>query len=495
MKKFIFILLIYFLSLLYIISQREILVYYDEAIRCMDGIFYKSLFNDISTVSFSNIIPYIERFYSYYPGLYIIFYPPLNQLITGIFYFLFGINNITSRLSILIFSILSVYFFYKLISEFYSKELKKIMILIMILSPHFIFLSTTNFLEIPIVFFTIICTYYFLRTFIKNEDHSTKLGILLGLAFLTKWTIVILYFTFLIFLFIKKRNEIFKKRFLKTSLIFLLLSTPFLAVMVFTGGLNALFLATTGQSLSITDLYFYLFSPFDIFSPLLAIFGLLGIYYLFKKKKEPQYFFVLLYFLLFVIIFTSIFRTWRHRRATMFYLPFFPILISLTLKKIENRSKNKHIFYLLVFLLLFSEIIYGFNVIIDDARVYDLNIGLDKASSFLVESNLPENSNILVLDDSPIFIYYLYKKLPLFSHHIVRLKHCDNVSNFNSYIQENNIYYIIGISKYIRRFPELQSLNKTIIKSVEIYKTNLTEFPRKKICNGFCKVDYTFCSY
>lgn len=495
MKKFIPIVLLYFVVLLYIISQREIFVYYDESSRCMDGIFYMSLLKNISNISPSKIVPYIGRFYSYYPGLYLIFYPPLNQLITGIFYLLFGINNITSRLSAFVFSILSIIFFYKLVSKFYPKQFKKIMIFILLLSPHFIYLSTTNFLEIPIVFFTIICTYYFFRTFIGKEDYSIKLGILLGLAFLIKWNIIILYFTFLIFLFFKKRNELLKKRFLKSSLIFFIISVPYLAIMVFSGGLKALVVANIYRLLTINDLFFYILTSFDVFFPVFALFGLFGFYYLYKNRKTQQYFFILLYFLVFFIVFTFVFSTKKHRYGTIFYLSFFPILISLSLKEIERKLKNKYLFNFLILSLLTLQIIYAFNIMIDDSKVFDLNRGVDEASSFIVSKKLPENSNILVLDDSPIFVYYLYKKLPSYSHHIVRLKHCENVSDFNLYLKENNIYYIIGMSKYLRRFPELESLNKEVIEDVEVYKTDVTEFPKKEICNRFCKTDYVFCSY
>jgi len=475
---------VYFIILLCIISQREVFTFYDEASRCMDSIFYMSLMKSFP----SDIMTYVERFYSYYPGLYIIFYPPLNQLITGFFYLLFGINNITSRLSTLIFSVLSVVFFHKLASEFYPKELKNTMILILLSSPYFIFLSTTNYLEVQMMFFVVSCSYYFFKTFLKGEDHSMKLGILLGIGFLIKWSIVILYLAFLIFLLFKRGGEIFKKRFLKMSLLFFLISAPFLCVMLLTGGLNALLKANVYMPFTMSDLHYYLYSPFIIFFPVFGLLGLCGLYSLCKKRRLPQYFFILVYFIVLLIVFTFVIRSRKHRYVTMFYLPYFPILISLALKHIRKKY-----LYPLVIVLILLQVAHAFYATIDGSGVFELNRGLGESSSLVVEG-LPENSNILVLDDSPIFVYYLYQKLPLFSHHIVRLKHCENVSDFNLYLQENNIYYIIGMSKHLRRFPELESLNKTVIGGVEIYKTNITEFPEKEICNGFCKVDYVFCS-
>jgi len=495
MRKFISIFLIYFTFLLFIISQREV-SHSDEAGRCMDSIFYTLLLQEFSKNFPVNLLSIVEKFYSYYPALYIVFWPPLNQLITAGFYLLFGINNITSRLSIYIFSILSVIFFYKLISEFYPKRLKMIMILILILSPYFLYLSTTNMLEIPIVFFTIISTYYFFRTFIKKEDHSIKLGLLLGLGFLIKWNMVILYMTFLVFLFLKRKNEIFKNRFSKTSLIFFIISFPFLIIMSFGGGMgNILYNTYADINFSIKDFYFYFYSPFEIYFPVFSLFGLFGFYYLHKRIKKPEYFFILLYFLVFFIIFTFFFRTKKNRFGTMFYFPFFPILISLTLERIKKRLKKVYMFNLVIVLLLLFQTISILTITIENTKFFNLNLGFEKASSVITKKDLSENSNILLLDDSPVMVYYLYQQLPPFSHHIVRLKHCENVSDFRSYLEKNNIQIIMGLSRFLRRFSELEFFDKEVVGEVEIYETNLTNFPKKIICNGFCKVDYLFCHY
>ncbi len=262
------------------------------------------------------------------------------------------------------------------------------------------------------------------------------------------------------------------------------------------GGINVILFNTyAGINFSIKDLYFYLYSPFEVFFPVFGLFGLLGFYYLHKKIEKPQYFFILLYFLVFFIIFTFIIGTKKNRFGTMFYFPFFPILISLTLENMKNGLKKTYISNLIIILLLLLQILSMFTITVEGTKIFDLNKGLEKASSIIRKRDLPENSNILLLDDSPVMVYYLYQKLPLFSHHIVKLKYCENVSDFNSYLEKNNIRRIVGLSIFLRRFPELEFLSKEVINGVEIYETNLTNFPKIMICNRFCKVDYIFCSY
>jgi hypothetical protein len=180
-----------------------------------------------------------------------------------------------------------------------------------------------------------------------------------------------------------------------------------------------------------------------------------------------------------------------HRFLMTFYLPFFPIVIYMGLEKINKRLiKNSIIFISIIFL----QIIYWFYVTLAGSEILDFSRNHEEVALF-VTKDLEENSNILLLDDKPSHVYHIFQKIPPFSHHIDRLRHCEEVTNFSSYIEENNIIYIIKEKDHPRHFLELETFDKTTLGNFEVYKTNLVDFPERKICNRYCKVDVEFCSF
>ncbi len=134
---------------------------------------------------------------------------PLLEYIIASVWALFGESILVTQLTMLLFSVGSVYVFYLLSKEFFKKEKNVFLATIMYgFSSQLIFWSFRIYADVICVFFTILAFYFFIKKNHKNQNLYMGLaGIFSTLAFLSRFAFII-PFIFVLYLLLKKK---FKK--------------------------------------------------------------------------------------------------------------------------------------------------------------------------------------------------------------------------------------------------------------------------------------------
>ncbi|MEK6951738.1 MAG: glycosyltransferase family 39 protein [Nanoarchaeota archaeon] len=156
--------------------------------------------------------------------------PPLLPFLEFLILKIGGGEILIRFLIILIPSILVVSLTYFVGKEMYNKKVGLIASIIMAVFWEALFNTTRLHVEIPLLFFTYLSILFFWKGYIKKEKkHYVWLfGVFLALAFLTKYTIFLAGFSFLIFLLITERFKFFKNKDLWiAALLFFIILIPY----------------------------------------------------------------------------------------------------------------------------------------------------------------------------------------------------------------------------------------------------------------------------
>jgi len=226
---------------------------------------------------------------------------PLHNILTALFFKIFGISDLSAYLYVSFFGSLSVVLVYLIAKEYINKPMYPT-IFMAFFGAH-VYYSTTLLTEVVYIFFLLLSLYLYLKRFYYH------LGIVLGLAFGIRYSGIVLLFIYLILI----RNKNFVKVLLGFSLVLIL--------------------------------YFYLYRLFNLdylyfliqrasFSPFIRkIFDIFGIEYSYLDVKMMNPFTVLL-------------------ALTVYSLMSYPIVYVLGLYKLKE-FKDIEKFTLLYILLLF----------------------------------------------------------------------------------------------------------------------------------------------
>jgi len=161
---------------------------------------------------------------------------PMNAYVMIPAVFLFGSNIFSSRFSVMIFSIFSIFLLYFFAKKYYGKNVALFSCFILAILPADI-LTSTEAWEIPIVSFFIILFLYAFAKFseTKNKYYLYLLGLISGLAMMTRLTFVFFLSSFLLTFklnpfisFSEFKKNITIKNILITITFFLLGLSPFL---------------------------------------------------------------------------------------------------------------------------------------------------------------------------------------------------------------------------------------------------------------------------
>ncbi len=137
-------------------------------------------------------------------------HPPLVFLAQHFSMDIFGINNFGMRFPSAIFGILSVWLIYLLGKRLFSERVGLFSALIYAITINAGYISRLGLQEAYVVFFMLWALYIFLKA-LESNKYFIWFGVVLGLAFLTKYTTFILVPIFLIYLLIYRR-DLFKDK-------------------------------------------------------------------------------------------------------------------------------------------------------------------------------------------------------------------------------------------------------------------------------------------
>lgn len=508
LKVFLILFLVfYFFILLQKIPKGTV---FDEGAHSMDSFFFYTFFQDFlkqpKTIFY--LKNYVYRFYTFYPALYLIYYPPLYDIITSGFFTIFGVNSISARITTIFFSILTLVVLYFMAKEFYKKEeIALFSSLILAFAPYYFIFSFLAMVDIPLIFFILLSILLFYRGVERDKKYFKWFGVVFGLGYLMRYLIVVILPSLLLYLLYRKKLKENLKNLVIASTIFLGIIAPYLIVQIFFKGFEVIsywIVGTQGSVIGcsffecpLSHLFFYPSLLYVQIFPLAFLFPL-G-YFLVKREYTKENFLLISLIFSYFLIFTFLpLKTHKYLIPT---LPFFSLLFVSTL------YEYKRIFYPIVtFSLVFSFIFsyffppYNYANLIDENKLnFDMNKFATKVNSIVVK-----NGNIFLLPgiDHSGFIFH-FASINKFNNHVLRWRECifDNMNKegFIDFVNQNNIYLILAQttsenSKYLEWAEKIGFYPVETFEDVMIYQNPKKDFQQvKEICDYNCKIKEFIC--
>ena len=152
-------------------------------------------------------------------------HPPLVFLIQHVFMRIFGESAFVFRLPSALLGIVSVYLLFLIGKTLFSEKVGLLAAALSAVNTHHLFISRLGLQEAYVVFFLLLASYLFLRSF-ESDSFFIWTGAALGFGFLTKYTTFILVPIFFTYLLLYKRDAFLNKKFWIGALIALLLFSP-----------------------------------------------------------------------------------------------------------------------------------------------------------------------------------------------------------------------------------------------------------------------------
>ncbi len=140
--------------------------------------------------------------------------PPLFPLLGGLLFKLFNSELFIRILLLLIPSILSIYFAYRLTSLLYNKRIALMTAAMMSVFYMQIFYTARVLVDVPLMLLTSLNLIYFWKGHIINDSrkHMILFGLLLGISFLTKFTAALTGIAVLFYLLITEKLKFLKNK-------------------------------------------------------------------------------------------------------------------------------------------------------------------------------------------------------------------------------------------------------------------------------------------
>jgi hypothetical protein len=155
------------------ITKGEVHFYFDETHHAFTGVFFRDLLVDHP---FAHPLQYAYEYYAKYPAVTVPHWPPLFHAVEGVFYLVLGISVWVSRLTVLAFSLLGVYFWYRIAEGLGSRYRAFLSALIYAFLPYVLLYERVTMLEVPVVSLCLGAIYFWLRY--REEGRTRDLWLL-----------------------------------------------------------------------------------------------------------------------------------------------------------------------------------------------------------------------------------------------------------------------------------------------------------------------------
>jgi len=294
-------------------------------------------------------------------------HPPLVGWTQYIFTSLFGVNEFGARVAAVLIGFFTSLFLYQLIYQI-DRNATKTFIAVLALYASFIFNALFLMLMPDTLLFLLIIPIIFAVIRLEKEP-STKnwliLGILLGLAGLSKYTAVLFIIPIIFYLLLKKRYEFFySPKLLLAAAVALLIITP-----VLYWNIKHDWISFTYQSSHVVGsshihwggFFKSLGAQLGAYNPLLVPLAFYGLYKSLRSKNE-MLILAGLFGLTLISFFTyaSLYKTALPHWSALFYLLFIPLGTYYMLDVSKKYVKYAIIFGLFISALAYAELVFKF---------------------------------------------------------------------------------------------------------------------------------------
>lgn len=263
------------------LSRGEFDYNVDEAQHAVTGLFMADAFRD---APFRHPAHYAYNYYAQYPGIAIVHWPPLFYFFEGLAFIVFGPSAIAARLTVLLFTVLLLFQWFRLVEELQDSYTAAVSTAILGLVPMVLLFEKTVMLEIPSLALGVAAIRYWMK-YLNDASKTSLYAFVLWLsaALLCKQTnVYLLTFCFLTLLVTGKWKHIVSTSFLLAVGLGCVLAGPFYGLMLIAQGRAVANDLGTHQMSGWMRLTFYLRTlPLTFTVPLLLL-SVMGI--LFAKR-------------------------------------------------------------------------------------------------------------------------------------------------------------------------------------------------------------------
>lgn len=410
------------------------------------------------------------------------FYPPFFDLVTMIFYNLFGVGLISARLVTAVFSVLSLWAVFELVYCMYNGKTALLSVVLLGIMPGYFWLSRAALLEMMLVFFIVTSFLFFFRWFQYRQDKLLVFsGIALGLGLLTKYQAIVAGLIMILSILFLERAQL-KRVFKKFSIIIVtsvLAVTPWIviayqiyATKIFSQWLYALRVGNPERYLysvryPLPIFYFIEITwPYNDTHPIslfLYFICLLGLGLLAWRREKGDKF-VLIWFASVFVFFTLIEnRQWRYVlplfpalaiSAAVFILFFYSKAESALKRQVSANKKRAAKFAAGFFVVLMIGVMaYSINDTYYGVAKYNIQIDIESATKYAM-ARADANNSIMILCPFNFFSqdmvnFYLWadgkneiKTYQYPQHPVDTYMPIFNITEFISICKQNNIKYV-----------------------------------------------------
>jgi 4-amino-4-deoxy-L-arabinose transferase-like glycosyltransferase len=290
-------------------------------------------------------------------------HPPLVGWTQYIFTSLFGIDELGSRISAITIGFFTSIFLYKLLFEINS-DAKLAFIGVLALHASFIFNALFLMLMPDTLLFLLIIPIIF--TVIKLEKTQglkewLLLGLLLGLAGLSKYTAVLFILPPILYFVLKKRYDIFfNPKILFTMALGLLLITPVLYWNIQNDWISFSYQSNhvvANEQINFKGFGASLSAQLFAYNPFLSLIAFYGLYRAFVSRNDTLFLSALFGATLFLFFtYSALYKTALPHWSALFYLLFIPIGIYYLYEK--SLAWRRYLTFAIGFGILLSTLIY-----------------------------------------------------------------------------------------------------------------------------------------
>lgn len=155
----------------------------DETRNAVTGVYFADLMTDRPL---SHPVEYTYRYYAQYPALGLIHWPPFFHLVEGGMFLLAGRSLETARLTVLLFMLVGLVFWFKLVRALLNPVAAAFSTVMLALTPSLFYFTQAVLLGVPALALCLGAAYFWIRC-LQTEDRSLlyRVAVLSSLALLT----------------------------------------------------------------------------------------------------------------------------------------------------------------------------------------------------------------------------------------------------------------------------------------------------------------------
>lgn len=419
--------------------------------------------------------------------------PPLGFLIQHTFFTFFGISTQTARLPMAVFGALSVLALYLLGRSLFKRQAGLLAALVMSVFAYHVWISRTGYFESILIFFCLLSLYYMQKL---AADPAVKnyllLGVFLGLAFLTKYTMFFLLPTVFFYLLWSQKKIFFSKKFLLTVVIFLIIISPVIfynfKVYQTRGHFDVHFAKLFGQDLgkdwpiigndwqigednlksvrlwsNFKGIIITLRQNFGLLNLIIFVAASLLMFFQWFKKKDKKF---LLYFLSLVFLILQFLIISPVQRLLPLFIPWFALAIGYAiyyLSKIMNK-KFYYLFQILVVYLILANLLLCLNTAIADNEqkinnkyLRRENYGFEQLHNYLINQEINFKETLFIYENKLDWFcrfWYFYADGEISDRSYASIEYVlkmmkEDGNDYFPQIGFKNFYYIQGLDTLI----------------------------------------------